>query len=368
MRTNSASVYRNTSTARKILAIDLGFLGDTVHLVPALWDLKRAYSESELDVLTSTVGADLLQLVSCVNRVWGIEMYPEKRSIRQQWSVLRAVRGERYDLTINFSGADRTLFLTALSGARVKVAHLGGRSHFWNSWFIPIWVPRQDPLLPAYEQRRQVLRGCGIEPSEVIWNLQVPADAVSRAETMVPQNCVHFSINASSPLKEWPVQRWSELARSLLASHAALQIVATGTGRPAEQERLWALAAAVADERLRVLPPGLKLAELAAVLQRCRLHVGGDSGVLHLAVALGLPTVSLFRQYADVSAWTPHGASHRVFTVPCNCVNQKDGPCHPNGPAECLEQLSPSQIAAAVQERLAACPVSAQPNPSKLYA
>ena len=44
----------------------------------------------------------------------------------------------------------------------------------------------------------------------------------------------------------------------------------------------------VDNARLSVLPPGLPIAELAAVLRRCRLHVGGDSGVLHLAVALGM--------------------------------------------------------------------------------
>src|SRR5215467_4171734 len=145
MSSDLAHFYSRTRAARKVIVVDLGFLGDTVHLVPALWELKNGYPDAPLHVLTSSVGAEVLQLAPCVDRAWGMELRRDKRTLRQQWELLRALRREKFDLAFNFSGADRTIFMTALCGARWRVAHPGGRQHFWNTWLIPNWAPKQDP-------------------------------------------------------------------------------------------------------------------------------------------------------------------------------------------------------------------------------
>ena len=172
---------------------------------------------------------------------------------------------------------------------------------------------------------------------------------------------IHFSICASSPLKEWPLENWIAWAKRLLAFDPQLRLLATATPQPREQERLQSLTQAVGSERLTTLS-GLSIAELAAVLQRCRLHVGADSGVLHLAVAVGLPTVSLFRDYHDASAWTPTGPAHRVFRAPCVCVNRRKQPCAPAKRADCLARLGVSEIEAAVLEQLGAPRITALDN------
>src|SRR5215510_4185007 len=106
MPSELAHFYSRTRDARKVIVVDLGFLGDTVHLVPALWELKRNYTAAKLHVLTSTVGQDFLKLAPCVDRVWGIEMYSETRTLREQWDAISALRRERFDVAFNFSGAD----------------------------------------------------------------------------------------------------------------------------------------------------------------------------------------------------------------------------------------------------------------------
>src|SRR5207248_1163639 len=126
MSSDLAHFYSRTRGARKVIVVDLGFLGDTVHLVPALWELKASYPQASLQVLTSPVGAEVLGLAACVDRAWAMELQREKRTLRQQWQIMRALRREHFDVAFNFSGADRTLFMTALSGARWQVAHPGG--------------------------------------------------------------------------------------------------------------------------------------------------------------------------------------------------------------------------------------------------
>ncbi len=71
------------------------------------------------------------------------------------------------------------------------------------------------------------------------------------------------------------------------------------------------------DSRLQILPDDLRIAHLAAVLKRCRLHFGPDSGVVHLAMALGVPTVALFREQKGYKGLMPLGPRHRPLTFPC---------------------------------------------------
>jgi ADP-heptose:LPS heptosyltransferase len=337
--------YAQTRTAQKVLVVDLGFLGDTVHLVPALWEIKRHYPQCAVHVLTSTLGAEVLQLAPCADRAWGVELYPGKRTLRQQLQILRSLRRERFDVAFNFSGADRTVFMTALAGARWKIAHEAGRKHVWNRWLIPNWVPRQSIELPVYEQRRAVLAACGFELAPPRFDLRVPDDARAWAAAHISQGVLHFSINASTFRKEWPLPHWIGLARRLLQENPQLRIVATASADDRERVRLREFAAAVSAPALQGFA-GLTVVHLAALVERCSEHVGGDSGVLHLAAALGVPTVSIFRQYPAVQEWLPRGQQHRHLTAPCACVEHLRESCHRRQTAECLEGLSPESVAA----------------------
>jgi ADP-heptose:LPS heptosyltransferase len=334
-----------------VIVVDMGFLGDSLHLIPALWEIKRHYPQAGLHVVAAPVGAEVLRLAGCVDRSWPVELDPRRRTLRQQWDVVRALRREHFDLAFNFSGADRTILWTALTGAPHRVAHTSGRNHFWNSWLIPNWVPRQPAGMPVFEQRRQFLAACGLQLTSPRWDLSLPAEARQKAQALASQGAIHLSVCASSPLKEWPLENWVAFAKRLLAINPQLQIVATGSNQSREQERLRSLAAGVISGNLKTLT-GLSIAELAAVLQRCRLHVGADSGVLHLAAAVGLPTISLFRDYHDASAWMPTGAMHRTFRVPCLCVNRRAPPCAAANRSECLAKLEVEPVVVAVGEQL----------------
>lgn len=350
MSPEPANFYSRTSSARKIIVVDLGFLGDSVHLVPALWELKRNYPSASLHTLSATVGAELLRLAPCVDRAWAFPLAAPSPPWWRHWDLLRQLRRERFDVAFNFSGADRTVFISAFVGAKHRVAHAGGRTHFWQSWLIANWIPRRPSSLPVYEQRRQVLAACGLALGPPRWELRVPESAGTPVANHVPEGALHFSINASTPLKEWPLEHWIELGRALLAANSDFQIVASGSNNAREQERLRAFLAGLKSSRARSLPPDWGIAELAAALRRCRLHVGGDSGVLHLAMALGLPTVALFRDYPGKDEWLPRGLAHRHAVSPCACAPMPQPPCLEQNRALCLDRIASGQIFALVQE------------------
>ena len=353
MSTDLANFYNRTRTARKIIVVDLGFLGDTVHLVPALWELKRHYPQAELHALTTPVGCEVLGLAPCVTRAWAVELLPPKRSLGQQWRIVRALRREHFEVAFNFSGADRTLFMTALTGARWRVGYPCGRWHFWNRWLIPLWVPRRSDARPVFEQRRQVLADCGLELAPARFDLQIPHTVRDWAAAQIPAGAIHFSINASTHLKEWPLDNWIELARRLRRERTSLEIVATGSNHPRERERLEEFAGASGISSQRFFS-GLPVAQLGALLARCALHVGGDSGVLHMAMAIGTPTLSLFREYAELEEWAPRGPQHRRLIVKCPCIDQKRADCLERKNPICLAGLTCETVADAVKDQLEA--------------
>ena len=344
MQPVQASFYNKTRAARKIIVVDLGFLGDSVHLAPALHEIKRNYPSASLHTLSAPVGAEVLRLVPVVDRAWDFPLGPPSPSWWEHWGILRALRQERFDLAFNFSGADRTLFIAALTGARWKVAYPGGRRHFWNGWLIPHWMSRQPRSIPVFEQRRQALAECGLELQTPQFGLCIPEKDRKWAANNLAEGAVHVSINASHFMKEWPIRHWIELCQALLLESPSLVIAATGSARAREQERLQQLTSGVANPRLRAMPAGLSVAQLASLLERCSLHMGADSGVVHLAMALSRPTISMFREYSGMEEWLPQGTQHRHLTVPCSCMGQKAPSCLASGEARCLADITPAQV------------------------
>ena len=354
MPSELAHFYSRTRCARKVIVVDLGFLGDTIHLVPALWELKAAYAGAGLHVVTTPLGAEVLRMAPCVDRSWAVELQREKRTLRQQWDIVRQLRRERFDVAFNFSGADRTLFMTALSGARWAVAYPGARRHLWNRLLIRHWAPRLERDRVVFEQRRGMLAACGVPLGGVRFDLQIDSAAAAWAEGIVPAGAMHLSLSSSKATREWPLEHHCAMLGQVWKRHPGLVVVASTGARERERQRLKAFAEMVQDSRLKSLSETITIPQLAALLRRCRLHLGPDSGVLHLAFALGLPTVSLFREQGDYKSFMPVGLQHHVISMPCHCVDHRDSPCEKLGQAECFARIEPGRVAGLVCEQLGA--------------
>jgi len=344
-----AGFYPATREARRILVLDPGALGDTLHLLPAMRELRRNYPEAELHVLCSPVGAELHQMAGYANRLWPLSQDSKKRRLSEQLRLLLALRRLRFDASLNFGTNDRNLIYAAVIGARRRLGRKLARWHSWSSFCVPDWVTVTGGGKPAFEERLLMLEAAGFPIEQAQFTLPIPEDARAWAAANIPARAVHLSINASTPLKEWPLRHWIHLAGGL-ATDFGCSVIATGSNQPREQQRLNALAAAAPQVRIFA---GLPIARLAATIGLCSLHVGADSGVLHLAVALGTPGISLFRDYPGWKTWAPQGEGHKVLVAHCECAAQKNAACVGRTEAACLAGIGPQMVLDAVRERLA---------------
>jgi ADP-heptose:LPS heptosyltransferase len=135
------------------------------------------------------------------------------------------------------------------------------------------------------------------------------------AAELLPHPAILCHLATSQPKKEWPLEHWSELYRRLAAAGQDL-VFSTGV-TPREQ-------ALLADLKRRLpgvpaLPVIPDLPTFLAVLKRARLFISGDTGPLHFAAGLGVPTIGLFGP-SPAGKWAPLGPGHRVLqTDTCTC-------------------------------------------------
>lgn len=236
------------------------------------------------------------------------------------------------------------MILTWLTGARRRISRKPTRWHFWNPWIIHHWVPyTTDHTTPVYLQRTSLLTACGLSPEPPCFGIDIPADARRWSESVVPRDSIHLSLNASTHLKEWPLSHWIALSRLLLASIPSVHLVATAGGDPREHARLESWRNGVGSSRAHGFA-NPALPQFAALLTRCRLHIGSDSGALHLAMALGLRTLSMFREFLGMEGWMPQGPNHRHLSVPCPFIGQSPAVCQTKPDSACLAGLTPDRV------------------------
>ncbi|HKB79796.1 MAG TPA: glycosyltransferase family 9 protein [Thermoanaerobaculia bacterium] len=260
---NSPVVHRSSGAVPRLLVLRLSAFGDVIHTIPAVVALRERF---EIEWAVEKPYAELVEIVA---RVRAIPLSLRQRSLKN----LRAVRG--HDVAVDFQGLLKSALLARISGAN---ARYGFAPQFVReraaSWFVNHRV--------AIDPSRHVVE----------WNLQL-AQAVDSEARMPEVDFRPFAAPGPSAFegrivlipgagraeKEWPADRFRRLAGALGAEALAVW----GPG-----ER--ALAEATGAE----VAPATSLRELARLLRDARLVIGGDTGPLHLAAALGTPVVGLY--------------------------------------------------------------------------
>lgn len=284
-------------------------MGNLLLVTPALAAARRALPGAEIDLLTGHAYHELLRGNPDVDRVWTLE--------RGHWirpgalaGLLHRLRRRSYDLVIDASdgGSLSGALLAALSGGRWMV----GPSPSRHEAVFDVRVPRPPEARHVVECLGWLLQGIGIpfedprmkvvlSPAEIHG-----AEAVWEALGLAPDRpAVGLNVGARGE-KRWPLERFLEIARRLDADAGLQGVVFAG---PEDRHRR----AAIRDRLPRSVPlaPLVGVRRFAALLARCAVVVTGDTGPMHLAAAVGVPTVAVFLR-PDHGRYRPLGPDHRA--------------------------------------------------------
>jgi heptosyltransferase II len=333
-----AAKVRSGVVPRRILVIRPGGIGDAVLLIPALVTLAHAFPGADLTVLAERRNAAAFALCPAVTRLLHYDTPCELISVlrggydlvidTEQWHRLSAVvaRLTRAPVSIGFASNDRQ----RLFSHRVPYSH----DDYEAASFFNLLAP------------------LGIQPfaATAAPFLSVPAAAQARAEELLGElsgsRFVALFPGASIAERRWGGQRFRGVAQALAGGGIPVVVV----GGSVDVEDGEAIVSGVGGLNLA---GRTTLAETAAVIARSGLLLSGDSGVLHIGVGLGVPTVSLFGPGIEAK-WGPRGDGHVVVNRECDCSPctrfGTTPPC-PDG-ARCLSEISVAQVSAAVLELL----------------
>ena len=349
------SAARPTLPARpRILVVALRRLGDVLLTTPLIRSLRRAWPDATLDVLVFADTAGILEGNPDVDRV--IAMPP--RPTLAQSLAFAARLFKRYHLAVSTQSGDRPIFFALLAGR----THAG-----------PVWP---DERAKRALLRRSVAAGEGVHRVEEMLRLADALGIARVAEVVAPGGALAPAHAVASPYavihaapmfhyKQWTRDGWRALAQSLV--QRGLAVVATGgPGDRAYLDEVWADAPDV-----RRLDGHLRWPEIAALIAGAQVYVGPDTSVTHLAAATGCPTVALYGP-TDPRLWGPwpaHGLPtpwaaagtiqqrRNVWLVqnplPCLPCQQEGCDRHLVSRAQCLDELAPAQVLAAVDQALA---------------
>jgi len=308
--------FQQTRPAKKIMVLDLGFLGDTVHLLPALWMIRQAYPSAELHVTVAAHITSLLDCVPWVDRVWGYMRYPRHATLRENFQMVARLRKEKFDVLINLNGSDRSSWLTFFSGARERLGREpeNGGPPFWKHMFTA-HVRHPFKPEPIYIQRCRCLEKAGFPSAPPEFHVEIADENLRAAEISEADTGTYFHISpfTTADYKELSPEQLAELVAALEKNFPGIKIVLSCAPTPRELEKLEKLLPLLPQKPWRVLAGNLNLTQLAAVIQHSRLHFCGDTGPLHLAAMTGTPTVAWFWPNPGLAQWVPTGEKYRVL-------------------------------------------------------
>jgi len=323
------------SGAQKFLIIQFKSLGDCLLLVPSLEALRGHFPQSELHALVSEAAAPLLQHHPGLTKVWSLPRVRGKARIKANWPIIRALRAERFDRSVDFAGNDRGAILSLLCGAATRLGPASPGGFFGRRFCYT------QTIAPAPRDRHETLRALHIlsawnvpRPSTVKLSLSTDPSLANLASTLLPKNTILCHSGAALSKKIWPAAHWAGLYHR--ATAAGWTLVFSSCIAPREVSHFRNLRALLPEAK--ILPP-LKLAEFLAVLKQARGVISNDTGPMHFAAALGVPVIALFGP-TSVVRWAPLGERVRILQADnCTCPRtvhdcEKTTPCMASIPPE----------------------------------
>jgi ADP-heptose:LPS heptosyltransferase len=322
------------SPPKKILAIKLRALGDTVLMTAALKELKRAYPAAEIDVVVTQTWAPLLEGNPNISRIWKYERYNDAPSRAKAIARLALrLRREKYDAVVNFHASPSSATLAFAMGAKVRSIHFHG--HRDKNRYSTVVVPGKGVLKPIIERDMDTVRALGVHvPAGRLPEIPLSNDEHEKAKRWIAENgltapLLIMSLGASRPAKAWPIDRFAALAIEWIREKSGSVLAIAG---PDETRELFLFQKAVedlgadAETRAKIRAENsFGLRELAGLLSQAAVYAGNDSGPKHIAIAVGAPTVTVFGPEHPFE-WHPYSTIRHpyLFIEPLSCRKDAD--------------------------------------------
>ncbi len=333
----------------RLLVVKTSSLGDVIHALPVVQALKEAAPHLTLGWVVRRRCADILRGNPCIDHLY---VMPDKPSFRELSQLRRELRSARYDVALDMQGLLLSGLVTRLSCAPVRLGW--DRNREGNALFLthPI-VPGKGKQAHEVDLLYGFADALGVHAEHLEFTPQpyLAAEGAAQAAARLadlPRPRVALNVGASRAYKRWPLENWTQVALSLVQSGHSIVFVGDKADAQSVAQITPKMTGSFVD-----LSGKTTLRELASVLAACDLLVSGDSGPMHLAVAVGTPVVALFGA-THPARHGPYGPRNIVLHDPIPGLVPGKRPTEAEG-AACMSRIMPKDVLELAEAALTGC-------------
>ncbi|MEW6512813.1 MAG: lipopolysaccharide heptosyltransferase I [Pseudomonadota bacterium] len=291
----------------RILLVKTSSLGDVIHNLPVASDIRRTLPHAEIDWVVEENFAEIPRMHPAVGGVIPVAIRRWRRSLfaastwREFTSFRRAVRHGNYDAVIDTQGLTKSALLAAQAHGK-KYGHANPREALAALGYdVAIEIARNQNAVLRNRQLAAAALGYSLDDLPLDYGISAPPLKAN----WLPKGDYAVLLTATSRAdKEWPEADWRGLGTALIAT--GLRCVLPGGSEP-ERQRATRIAQSLGRA---VAAPAMNLTALAGLMAGASIVIGVDTGLVHLAAALGRPTLALYcasdPALTGVLADTPH--------------------------------------------------------------
>jgi heptosyltransferase III len=337
------------SEVRKVLLVRLRSIGDTVLATPSVFALKRFLPNVEVDILVEDWVAPLLNDHPHVHNV----IVLERGGFMTRARVARELRAANYDVVYNLHGGTTATFLTRATGARHRVGFKSYQYAQLHNHQAPspllLWGQQKTH---SVEQQLALLGWTGVPVTDrPRTQLGISSESRARVNKLIAESGLNdrkialIHPAAAFATKQWATEHFARVAE-FLSDRGFAPVAIAAPNERALLEKLCSEAA------VKITTFDLSLPEVTALAAHSQLFVGNDSGIAHIAAAVGTPAVVIFGS-SNIAHWRPWNSAPAevVFEdMPCQ-------PCHGYfcekfDQPECILRVPVTRVIAAIDRLL----------------
>jgi lipopolysaccharide heptosyltransferase II len=333
------------ASVKRVLVFHLNQIGDLMFTLPALKALREAYPEAHITSVLRPYLAGLLAESGFVDEI----LHRPSPVLQAAVGLGLKLREGRPDMAVAFSQSATMALCARLSGARHRVGYVDSDLAGFLTHRI------QVRGIPCPEKVMRLLRGLGIEPaktdyvglarlSQEDWEYGGRLLAECEMQGDGPLIALAPGESSNKPYKSWTAEGFMAVAVRLAHDDGARLVV---VGAEADRELGYEIIGPIGPRQSCNLAGRTTPGQLAAVLARCDLLIGIDSGPMHVAAAMARPVVALFGP-TDPRRTGPQGEGHEVIFHEQPCWGPCVHPVTPNcGHRSCMMSITPHEVLAA---------------------
>lgn len=346
----------------KILILRLSAVGDVLRTLPAVKALRDYFPSSHITWVVEEPSKTLLESQPEIDQVI---VFPRKRwtegmkSMGKVWRTFKEMgqfilelRKQKFDFVLDFHGIIKSGMISFLSGSPKRIGYDRESSREGNFLFSNIKVKLPKEKISRYQRNFALLKGLEMEVDQIDSRLHIPTKDKEVIDSFFnkldtppgkPYIAIHPGTNPKALFKRWMPDCYVELADRLVRELGATVIFTWGSG---ELESVEAIRKEMKEPSV-LGPKTESLTELAELLRRCHLYVGGDTGPTHIASLMGTPVVVIYGP-TDPVFHEPLGR-HRKVRKETGCNPCRNRSCQDR---KCLKMITVEDVFKATKEIL----------------